>query len=179
MVCDRCIYVVRQVFTQAGYPPVSVKLGEVQLESLPAGAAMEKLQEELCDLGFEILSDQKSRIIEKIKSRIITQIRDGEPDDHHKFSDILASSLHKDYAYLSRLFSDVEGVTIEKYIINQKIEKVKELLAYDELNLSEISYKLGYSSVAHLSAQFKKMTGFTPTAFRKLKDHHRRPLDKL
>jgi AraC-like DNA-binding protein len=170
---------VRQVFEEAGYPPVSVKLGELQLEKMPVGADMDRLQQRLGELGFEILSDQKGRIIEKIKNIIIRQIREGQPDDHHKFSDILSSSLHKDYTWLSKLFSEVEGVTIEKYIINQKIELVKELLAYGELNLSEISYKLGYSSVAHLSAQFSKTTGFTPSAFRKLKDHHRKPLDKI
>ncbi|WP_394347975.1 helix-turn-helix domain-containing protein [Ilyomonas limi] len=102
-----------------------------------------------------------------------------QDEEHHNFSDILSKSLHKDYSYLSSLFSEVEGITIEKYIINQKIEKVKELIIYDQLSLSEIAYKLGYSSVAHLSNQFKKVTGLTPSHFKQVGQNKRKPLDKV
>jgi AraC-like DNA-binding protein len=174
---------VGQLFREAGLKPLTIQLGEVQLESAPGDEQLEKLQRELLGFGFELLSDQKSRIIEKIKTIVIGYIQqpdgDAAPARGLVFSEYLVSLLHKDYSYLSKLFSEVEGLTIEKYLILQKIEKVKEWLAYDELSLSEMADRLGYSSVAHLSAQFKKTTGFTPSVFRKQKDHHRRPLDHL
>lgn len=181
MVCNRCIYMVGQIVKQSGLDPQSIKLGEVQLSAPPTGEQTKVLEQKLHEFGFELLTDQKHRIIEKIKTLIIEHI---QQDDHLKekgplFSRLLAEALHKDYSSLSKLFSEVEGITIEKYLIEQKIEKVKEWLAYDELTLSEMADRLGYSSVAHLSAQFRKTTGFTPSAFRKQKDHHRRPLDKI
>lgn len=181
MVCNRCIYMVDQIFKQSGLEPQSVKLGEVQLPAPPTAEQAKALEQKLHEFGFELLTDQKHRIIEKIKNLVIEHIHQ---DDHLKekgplFSSILAEALRKDYSSLSKLFSEAEGITIEKYIIGQKIEKVKEWLAYDELTLSEMADRLGYSSVAHLSAQFRKTTGFTPTAFRKQKDHHRRSLDKI
>jgi AraC family transcriptional regulator len=179
MVCNRCIMVVKQVFEQQGLQPVQVKLGEVDLEKAPTHQKMSALQAGLSALGFEILDDQKRKVIEKIRTTIIKLIHQGELDEGHKFSELLSQALHKDYSSLSKLFSEVEGITIEKYVILQKIEKVKELLAYDELSLGEIAFRLGYSSVAHLSAQFKKVTGFTPSAFKKLKDHHRKSLDNI
>lgn len=181
MVCNRCIYMVDQIFKQSGLEPHSVTLGEVRLSTPPTTEQTKALEQKLHEFGFELLTDQKHRIIEKIKTLVIERI---QQDDHYKekgplFSTLLAEALHKDYSSLSKLFSEVEGITIEKYIIEQKIEKVKEWLAYDELTLSEMADRLGYSSVAHLSAQFKKTTGFTPSTFRKQKDHHRRPLDKI
>jgi len=125
------------------------------------------------------LDDTKRTTIEKIKTTIIEQVHYGIGDDRYNFSDLLSTKLHKDYSYLSHLFSEVEGITIEKYIINQKIEKVKELLVYNELSLSEIAFQAGYSSVAHLSAQFKKVTGLTPTHFKKLGGTRRNTLDKV
>lgn len=179
MVCNRCIMVVKQVFEQEGLHPVNVKLGEVELEKAPADKQLATIKTNLASLGFEVLDDQKRKIIEKIRTTIIKLIHNGELEENHKFSELLSHALHKDYSYLSKLFSEVEGITIEKYVILQKIEKVKELLAYDELSLSEIAFQLGYSSVAHLSAQFKKVTGFNPSEFRKLKDHHRKSLDNV
>lgn len=179
MVCNRCIMVVKQVFEQEGLYPVNVKLGEVELEKAPDSKQLEAIKTTLTSMGFEVLDDQKRKIIEKIRTTVIQLIHAGELDDNHKFSVLLSDALHKDYSFLSKLFSEVEGITIEKYVILQRIERVKELLAYGELSLSEIAFQLGYSSVAHLSAQFKKVTGFTPSAFRKLKDHHRKPLDKV
>lgn len=181
MVCNRCIYMVGQLAQQSGLNPQSIKLGEIELAAAPTPAQLAGLEQKLHEFGFELLTDQKHRIIENIKTLVIEHIRQ---DDHLKekgplFSTILAEALHKDYSSLSKLFSEAEGITIEKYIIEQKIEKVKEWLAYGELTLSEMADRLGYSSVAHLSAQFTKTTGFTPSAFRKQKDHHRRSLDKI
>lgn len=177
MVCNRCIMVVKDIITKAGLHPVNVSLGDVELNEQPSTAQLQKINNELEQVGFEVLTDQKKQLIEKIKSTVINYLQ--QEDNQDNFSEILSSALHKDYSYLSKLFSEAEGTTIEKYLIDQKIEKVKELLAYGELTLSEIAFRLGYSSVAHLSTQFRKITGFTPSDFRKLKDHHRRPLDKL
>ena len=118
-------------------------------------------------------------MIEKIKNRIIQEVHHSEEESLYNYSEILSKSLRRDYSYLSHLFSEVEGITIEKYIINQKIERVKELVIYDELNFSEIAYKLGYSSVAHLSSQFKKVTGLTPSHFKQIGQNRRKPLDKV
>jgi AraC family transcriptional regulator len=179
MVCNRCILVVQQVFEQQGLQPLNIKLGEVQLDAAPTHQQMSALQSGLSALGFEILDDQKRKTIEKVRTKIIQLIAEGQLDEGHKFSELLSQALHKDYSSLSKLFSEVEGITIEKYVILQKIERVKELLTYDEQSLSEIAFQLGYSSVAHLSAQFKKITGFNPSEFRKLKDHHRKSLDDV
>lgn len=181
MVCNRCIYMVGQLFDQSGLQPRSIKLGEVQLSADPSTQQLAILETKLREFGFELLTDQKHRIIEKIKTLAIEHI---QQDDHLKdkgplFSTVLSDTLHKDYSSLSKLFSESENITIEKYLIEQKIEKVKEWLAYRELTLSEMADRLGYSSVAHLSAQFKKTTGFTPSDFRKQKDHHRRSLDRV
>jgi AraC-like DNA-binding protein len=164
--------VVKQAFEQEGLHPLQVKLGEVELDKKPASATLENIKTRLAAVGFEILDDQKQKTIEQIRNVIQQLIESGELDENHKFSELLSNALQKDYASLSKLFSEVEGITIEKYVIQQKIEKVKELMIYDELPLNEISFRLGYSSVAHLSAQFKKVTGFSPSEFRKLKDHH-------
>lgn len=179
MVCNRCIMVVKQVFEQQGVHPVQVKLGEVELDKAPTDQQLGSIQSHLTELGFEVLDDQKRKVIEKIRTTIIKLIQKGQLDEGHKFSELLSQALHKDYSYLSKLFSEVEGITIEKYVILQKIEKVKELLVYGELSLGEIAFTLGYSSVAHLSAQFKKITGFNPSEFKKQKDHHRKSLDNV
>lgn len=171
MVCNRCIMVVKQVLEAEGLHPKNVKLGEVELDKAPAGRQLDAIRTRLASLGFEVLDDQKQKTIEQIRSTISRLIQAGELDDNHKFSDLLSNALHKDYAHLSKLFSEVEGITIEKYVILQKIERVKELLIYETLSLQEIAFRLGYSSVAHLSAQFKKVTGFNPSAFKKLKGH--------
>lgn len=155
-----------------------VTLGEVETGAELSKEKVEQFGKNLAALGFELLDNSKQQLIEQIKNIIITQVHHTEEENHHNYSDILSKSLHKDYSYLSSLFSEVEGITIEKYIINQKIEKVKELIIYDELNLSEIAYKLGYSSVAHLSNQFKKVTGLTPSHFKKV-GRKRKPLDKI
>ncbi len=146
-------------------------------------AATEKqlapLKENLAHLGFELLDGTRQKLIEKIKNIIVEQVHYNEFDSRYNFSDILSKKINKDYSYLSNLFSEVEGITIEKYIINQKIEKAKELIIYDELNLSGIAMQLGYSSVAHLSAQFKKVTGLTPSHFKKAGGAYRKSIDAV
>jgi AraC-like DNA-binding protein len=179
MVCGRCITAVRALLDQTGLQYELVQLGEVVLKEEPSPAQMEDLKEKLALLGFELLSDSKSRLIDKVKTMIIEQVHYGKGDTRFNLSETLSSALHKDYSYLSSLFSETEGITIEKYLINQKVEKVKELLLYDELPLSDIAFELGYSSTAHLSAQFKKVTGLTPTDFKKTKDNKRKTIDKI
>ena len=179
MVCNRCIMVVQNELDKLGFGTNSVKLGEVSFDNELSLVERNKLEEVLIPLGFELIDDKKSRIIEKIKNVIIDLVHHKGEDIKTNLSDVLSHELHHDYNYLSNLFSEVEGTTIEKYFIAQKIEKVKELLVYDELSLSEIAFKLNYSSVAYLSNQFKKVTGLTPSHFKQVREDKRKPLDKL
>lgn len=179
MVCNRCILVVKQEFEKEGITPVEINMGEVKLDEPLSYVQMDNLSNRLEDLGFEILDDKNKRLIEKIKAALIEKVQSGEIEEHFNLGDFLPAKLNKEYTQLSRLFSEVEGITLEQFFILQKIEKVKEWLVYDELTLSEISYRLGYSSVAHLSSQFKKVTGLTPSAFKKIGISHRKPLDKV
>jgi len=179
MVCNRCIMVVRQEFEKEGVKPLEVNMGEVVLSKPISESQLKNIGNRLMDLGFEILDDRNKKLIEKIKSILIEKVQTGEIEEHFNLSDYLPKKLNKEYTQLSRLFSEVEGITLEQFFILQKIEKVKEWLAYDELTLSEISYRLGYSSVAHLSAQFKKVTGLTPSNFKKLGVKHRKSIDNI
>lgn len=180
MVCNRCIRVVKEELSKLGFQIESIELGKVTLQNMPAHAQLDKLKEVLLNNGFELIDDKKSKVIEQIKTLIIQLVHhDKEKPESINSSDFLSEETGYDYSYLSNLFSSVEGITIEKYIINQKIEKVKELLVYDELTLNEISYQLGYSSVQHLSNQFKKVTGLSPSHFKKLKENKRKPLDAI
>lgn len=179
MVCNRCIEAVKSILKELNFQYTSVQLGEVALQTVLTEKQLNALRERLQQSGFELLDDTKKKLIEKIKTIIIEHVHYNEIDERYNLSEILSSKLHKDYSYLSHLFSEVEGITIEKYLINQKIEKIKELLVYDELSLNEIAFQLGYSSVAHLSAQFKKVTGLTPTHFKKKGGIHRKTLDNV
>ncbi|HMP99658.1 MAG TPA: AraC family transcriptional regulator [Cyclobacteriaceae bacterium] len=183
MVCKRCVMAVQQVFEKSGLQISKVVLGEVELkENNIDSDKLQTIDNELKALGFERIDDRKARMIEAMKNKIIQLIHHSERlDRKHNWSDILSEALHYEYNYLSNLFSSVEGITLEQYIIRQKIEKAKELLFYDELNLSEIADRLGYSSVAHLSAQFKKVTGQTPSEMKRSRHqaHVRKPLDQL
>jgi AraC-like DNA-binding protein len=179
MVCDRCIMVVQNEMDKLGIGVKHIALGEVTLEKVLPDEQKDLVSKALLPLGFELIDDRKSRIIEKIKRIIINLIHHSEGEISNNLSDILSRELHHDYNYLSNLFSEVEGKTIEKYFIAQKIERVKELLVYDELSLSEIAFRLNYSSVAYLSNQFKKVTGLTPSHFRQIKEDKRKPLDKV
>lgn len=171
--------VVSEELKKAGIAFTDVELGEIEVAKQPTDAQLKKLDAGLKHLGFELIDDKKSRMIEKIKNNIVTLIHHSDEGIKTNLSDYLSSRLHYDYTYLSNLFSEIEGTTIEKYYISQRIEKIKELLVYDELTLSEIADKLGYSSVAYLSNQFKKVTGLTPSHFKSLKEHKRRNIEEL
>lgn len=179
MVCSRCKMVVKTVFENIGINPVSVELGEVELENNIQEEQKLELLKSLRSIGFDLIDDKKSKIIDKIKTLIIDLVQNKNNDLKTNLSDFLSQELHQDYNTLSNLFSEVENTTIEKYFINQKIEKVKELIIYDELSLSEIAYSLNYSSVSYLSNQFKKVTGFSPTYFKNLKSIKRKQIEDI
>jgi len=178
MVCQRCIQAVSRELEQLGLD-ANVALGEVVLQETPTPEALDTLRTRLDALGFELLDDQRSRLIEKVKSLLIEQIQSGEVPENFSLVEFVSKALHRDYSAISKLFTEVEGITLEQYFILQKIEKVKEWLVYNELTLSEIAFRLGYSSVAYLSSQFKKVTGMTPTEFKNNHSGHRRPLDHV
>jgi AraC family transcriptional regulator len=179
MVCNRCILVVQQELQKLNINSCRVSLGEVEIAGELPGETFKQLEKNLDALGFEVLDNSRQQLIEKIKQIVIQTVHHSQEETLQNYSEILSKSLHKDYSYISSLFSEVEGITIEKYVIHQKIEKVKELIIYNELSLSEIAYKLNYSSVAHLSNQFKKVTGLTPTHFKKVGQNKRKPIDKI
>jgi AraC-like DNA-binding protein len=179
MVCNRCIMVVKSELEKLGYIPLSVELGEAEIARELSGEEKQRLTEVLQGLGFDLIDDKKSRLIEQIKNLIIKLVHEKDSQLKTSLSGYLTTHLHHDYHYLSNLFSEVEGTTIEKFFINQKIEKVKELLVYDELSLSEIADRMNYSSVAYLSSQFKRVTGLTPSHFKNIKTIKRKPLDKV
>jgi AraC family transcriptional regulator len=180
MVCDRCIIVVRQQLDSLGLSYKNIQLGAAELAEPASKDKLQTLKEQLNNLGFEVLDDKKSTIVEKIKNTIIQLIQsEDEQALTIKLSVLLHEKLQMDYHYLSSLFSSIEGVTIEKYVILQRIEKAKELLMYDELSVGQIADKLGYSSVQHLSQQFKKTTGLTPSHFKQLRENMRKSIDKI
>ena len=172
--------VVKTELEKLGFNPVSVKLGEVELvqESLDA-AQSESIKETLGRFGFELLTDKKKQLIEQIKTTIIELVHYQNEPLKSNLSDYLSKKLNTEYAYLSAIFSETEQNTIEKYFIQQKIEKAKELLTYGEHSLSEIAFQLNYSSVAHLSAQFKKISGQTPSQYKQSQDLNRKTLDEI
>ena len=179
MVCNRCKMAVESIFQELGLHPVQINLGEIEIQENGIFEVKDSLRQKLHTYGFDLLDDKKSQTIERIKNLITDLIQNLNDERAITLSDFLSQELHQDYSALSNLFSFVEGITIEKYYILQKIEKVKELLVYDELTLSEIAYQLNYSSVAYLSNQFKKITGLTPSHFRKLQSIKRKALDEL
>ncbi len=179
MVCRRCIMAVENVLHKMGLEFHSIQLGEVALVNSPDQETKSKLANELEMLGFELIDDKKSKLIEQIKSLIVEIVHVNNEPIQSNLSDLIVEKLHQDYNSLSSLFSEVEGITIEKYYIAQKIEKVKELLVYDELTLSQIADQLNYSSVAYLSNQFKKVTGLTPTQFKNGRAIRRKHLDQM
>lgn len=179
MVCSRCIWAVKDQLEKVGVATKNIRLGEVVLEKELNATQLQQLTELVTPLGFEIIDDKKSRTIEKMKTLIIELVHHHDNQLPINLSQLLSDQLHQDYSYLSNLFSAIEGITIEKFYILQKIEKVKELLVYDELSLSEIADRLQYSSVAYLSNQFKKVTGLTPTHFKKMGRLKRKSLDQV
>lgn len=180
MVCDRCITVVRQQLEHLDLQVPEISLGTALVYPDPSDDKLSEIAATLKVLGFELIDKDKDKLIERIRNIIIELIHHSDlPELHINFSQALTDRIHKDYSYLSRLFSDSEDITIEKFIIQQKVEKVKELLQYGELNLNEISWKMGYSSSAHLSNQFKTVTRLSPREFKALAVNNRKPLDKV
>lgn len=181
MVCNRCIKVVREELEKLKFDIRSIALGEAVVAGELMPRDIENIKSVLEENGFELIEDKRVKTIERIKIAILKLVHSEklESEFQGKYSDYLANELNQDYHPLSTLFSSMESVTIEQYIILQKIERVKELLKYGELTLSEISYKLSYSSVAHLSNQFKKVTGMTPSEFKRLVGNARTPLDEV
>ncbi|HYK76761.1 MAG TPA: AraC family transcriptional regulator [Daejeonella sp.] len=182
MVCQRCMQVVEELIGKLGLQALEIHMGLVKLAQSPDPNTLADLACNLRQHGFELLDSTRMRIIERLKNIIIQKIHHADNlDIKVNWSILLSNELNQDYNSLSTLFSSVEGITLEQYIIRQKIERVKELLFYDELNLSEISYKLGYSSVQHLSTQFKKITGQTPSKFKLSREIEkvRKPLDSI
>lgn len=179
MVCNRCKMVVRSELEQLGLQPLDVELGEVELEQALTEVQKEQLEKRFSELGFELIDDKKSRLIDRVKTLVIALVHySGEPQNRN-VSDYLTEHIPMEYNYLSNLFSEVEGTTIEKYYIAQRIERVKELLVYDELSLSQIADRMGYSSVAYLSTQFKKVAGLTPSHFKNVRAAKRKSIDRV
>ena len=171
--------VVKAQLEKIGLHTTTVNLGEVEIEGDLSKDQLLQLDSTLKSVGFELIDNKKNQTIEKIKTAIVTLIHHTDTDLKTNLSKFITSQIHQDYNYLSNLFSEVEGTTIEKYFITQRIEKVKELIVYNELTLSEIADQLGYSSVAYLSNQFKKITGFTPSYFKSLKEYKRKNIEEL
>lgn len=179
MVCDRCIMVVQDIFKQLNIAIERISLGEVTVKEKLSENQMESLKAALENVGFDIIDGRRSQLIEQIKTIIRELVHRKESDLKINLSSYLTEKLHLDYSRLTSLFSEVEGTTIEKYFIALKIERVKELLIYDHFTINEIAHQLNYSSAAHLSNQFKKVTGLTPSYYKQLGDKRRKPLDKV
>ena len=179
MVSNRCKMAVKEELTKLGLHFIIVDLGEVEIMENISVEQLEQLQAALRISGLELMDDKRAILIEKIKNVITEMVHHTDELPKMNYSDFISEKLNYDYTYLSNIFSEVKGITIQQFIIIHKIERAKELLLYDELNLTEISYKLHYSSVAHLSNQFKKVTGLTPSHYKQLKDKKRNPIEEI
>ncbi|MDD3944693.1 MAG: helix-turn-helix domain-containing protein [Bacteroidales bacterium] len=179
MVSLRCKMVVKDELKKLGLHFIVVDLGEVEIMEDLTQTQHDILKESLLKSGLELMDDKRSVLIEKIKNVIVEMVHYADELPKINYSDYISEKLHYDYTYLSNLFSEVKGVTIQQFIILHKIERVKELLLYEELTLTEISYQMQYSSIAHLSNQFKKITGMTPSQFKLLKYKHRKPIEDI
>lgn len=179
MVCNRCILVVRNILQEENLSPLAIELGKASIGKEPTKEQLTALRQKLEAVGFELMDDRRSRLVEQIKQAVIELIYQHNGELRTNLSDYLSRHFHQDYSALSKLFSETNGITIEKYFIAQKTERVKELLAYGELSLNEIADLLHYSSTAHLSAQFKSVTGIPPSRFKKQATRKRYPLDKI
>lgn len=179
MVSNRCKMVVKEALKDLGLHFVMVDLGEVEIMESITAQQRDTLKDTLFNAGLELMDDKRSILIEKIKNTIIEIVHHSEEMMKVSFSVYLSEKLHHDYTYMANLFSEFQGTTIEQFIILHKVEKIKELLIYGELNITEIAYKMNYSSNAHLSSQFKKVTGLTPSHFKQLKEKRRRPIEDI
>lgn len=179
MVSDRCKTAVKDELKKFGLHYIVVDLGEVEIMESLSDEQRELLRTALFDLGFELMDDKKAILIGKIKNAIIEMVHHSDAIIKVNFSDYLSEKLNYNYTYLANLFTEVQGTTIEQFIISHKVERIKELIIYGELNISEIAWKMNYSSVAHLSNQFKKMTGLSPSHFKQLKDKKRCSIEEI
>lgn len=179
MVSSRCKMAVKEELKKLGLHFIVVELGEVEIMEKLSLEQRELVKEALLRSGLELMDDKRAMLIEKIKNAIIQMVHHSDEIIKVNFSDYLSEKLNHDYTYLANLFSEVQGTTIEQFIISHKVERIKELIIYGELNITEIAWKMNYSSVAHLSNQFKKVTGLSPTHFKQLKDKRRSPLEEI
>jgi AraC-like DNA-binding protein len=179
MVSNRCKMTVKEELKRLGLHFIVVDLGEVEIMEDLSNEQREQVKIALHFSGLELMDDKRAVLIEKIKNIIVEMVHHTDGLIKTNFSDFLSTKLNHDYTYLSNLFSEVQGTTIEHFIISHKIERIKELMIYNELNITEIAFKMNYSSVAHLSNQFKKVTGLSPSHFKKLKDKRRSPIDEI
>ena len=179
MVSNRCKMAVKEELKKLGLHFIVVDLGEVEIMENISAEQREQLKIALLNSGLELMDDKRAVLIEKIKNVIIEMVHHTDEMIKINFSDFLSEKLNHDYTYLANLFSEVQGTTIEQFIISHKIERIKELIIYDELNITEIAWKMNYSSVAHLSNQFKKVTGLSPSHFKQLKDKRRSPIEEI
>lgn len=179
MVCPRCVMVVRQTLEELGFEILEVELGQAVVQ-VDESISQDRVEEKLKEYGFELIRGRNQQLVEQIKTLLIRYIEESEQSEESPtLSDYLAKELHQNYSSLSSAFSESQDTTIEKYLIHLKIERVKELLSYGEMTLSEIAYRLNYSSVAYLSNQFKKITGMSVTDYKKARDSFRKPLDGI
>ncbi|TMI70269.1 MAG: helix-turn-helix transcriptional regulator [Bacteroidetes bacterium] len=179
MVSTRCKMAVKEELGKLGLHFIVVDLGEIEIMEDISQPQREQLKMGLLNLGLELIDDKRAILIDKIKNVIIDMVHHSDDVIKTNFSDFLSSKLNHDYTYMANLFSEVQGTTIAQFIIHHKIERIKELIMYDELNITEIAWKMNYSSVAHLSNQFKKVTGLTPSHFKKLRDKRRSPIEEI
>ncbi|MES1219553.1 MAG: AraC family transcriptional regulator [Bacteroidota bacterium] len=179
MVSNRCKLAVKEELRKLGLHFIVVDLGEVEVMENISAEKREQLKTSLHEIGLELMDDKRAVLIEKIKNVIVEMVHHSDEEMTTNFSDFLSKKLNHDYTYLANLFSEVQGTTIEQFIISHKVERIKELIIYDELNITEIAWKMNYSSVAHLSNQFKKATGLSPTHFKQLKDKRRSPIEEI
>jgi AraC-like DNA-binding protein len=179
MISTRCKMMVKEELKKLGLHFIVVDLGEVEIMEDMTPQQKEYLKIALIDIGLELMDDKRGILIEKIKNVIVEMVHHVDELPKTNFSDFLSEKLHHDYTYMSNLFSEVQGTTIEQFIISHKVERIKELIIYGELNITEIAWKMNYSSVAHLSNQFKKVTGLSPSHFKQLKDKKRNPIEDI
>jgi AraC-like DNA-binding protein len=179
MVSTRCKIVVKDELKKLGLHFIMVDLGEVEVMEDISADVKEQLKIALSDSGLELIEDKKGILIERIKAAIVDLVHYSEELPKTNFSDFLSAKLNHDYTYMANLFSEVQGTTIEQFIISHKVERIKELIIYGEMNITEIAYKMNYSSVAHLSNQFKKVTGLSPSHFKQTKDKRRSPIEEV
>jgi AraC-like DNA-binding protein len=179
MVSQRCKLAVKEALQKLGIRFVNIELGEIEVVDNITLKQKEALKLSLCNCGLEMMDDKRSIIIEKVKNLIMEMVHFNDEMPKTNYSDFISERIQLDYTYLSNVFSQVKGITIQQFIINHKVERIKELISYGELNLTEIAWKMNYSSVAHLSNQFKKITGYSPSQFKQSKDKKRNPIEEI